>query len=82
MRVCPDSYFSESARETNIRAGELQLQRVKIIMSILNYFKPRDGLPDPKGSLSSCLSSQAIAAINKEVEKVMPSSNSIAKKRG
>ena len=33
-------------------------------MSILNYFKPKDGLPDPKGPLSQSLSSQAITATN------------------
>ena len=40
-------------------------------MSILSYFKPKDGLPDPNGSLSSILPSQAIALANKEVEKVI-----------
>ena len=25
---------------------------IVVAMSILNYFKPKDGLPDPKGSLS------------------------------
>ena len=40
-------------------------------MLILSYFKPKDGLPDPKGSLSSILPSQAIALANKEVEKVI-----------
>ena len=39
-------------------------------MSIRSYFKPKDGLPDPKGSLSSCLPSQAIALASKEVEKL------------
>ena len=32
--------------------------------------KPKDGLPDPRVSLSSCLPSQAIALANNEVEKV------------
>ena len=36
--------------------------------SILRYFKPRDGLPDPNGSLSASLPSQAIAAVNREVK--------------
>ena len=40
-------------------------------MSIRNYFQPENGLPDPKGSLSCSLPSQAIALVNKEVEKVM-----------
>ncbi len=34
------------------------------------YSKPKDSLPDPKGSLSSRLPSQAIALAIKEVEKV------------
>ena len=38
---------------------------------IRRYFKQRDGLPDPKGFLSACLPSQAIALANKEVEKTM-----------
>ena len=40
-------------------------------MSILNYFKPKDGLPDPKGPLSQSLSSRAIAAANSEIAKVI-----------
>ena len=39
-------------------------------MSIQSYFKPKDGLPDPSGLLSSCLPSQEVALANKEVEKV------------
>ena len=38
-------------------------------MSSRNYFKLRNGLPDPKGLLSTHLLSQAIALANKEVEK-------------
>ena len=49
-------------------------------MSILNYFKPKDSLPDPKGPLSQTLSSLAIAAANSEVAKVI--AGSAAKKRG
>ena len=40
-------------------------------MSIRSYFQPENGLPDPKGSLSCSLPSQAIALANKEVEKVI-----------
>ena len=40
-------------------------------MSIGSYFQPEDGIPDPKGSLSCSLPSQAIALANKEVEKVI-----------
>ena len=50
-------------------------------MSILNYFKPRDELPDPKGSLSTSMSSAAIASANREVEKAMEDTNK-SKKRG
>ena len=51
-------------------------------MSILSFFKPKDGLPDPKGLLlSTCLPSQAIALANKEVEKAT-SEKGIGKKRG
>ena len=40
-------------------------------MSIGSYFQPENGIPDPKGSLSCSLLSQAIALANKEVEKVI-----------
>ena len=36
-------------------------------MSILNFFKSRDGLPDKKGSLFAVISSKAIALVNKEM---------------
>ena len=38
-------------------------------MSILNYFKPKDGLPNPKGPLLLSIPSQAIALANREVAK-------------
>ena len=43
-------------------------------MSILRYFKPKDSLPDPKGSLSASMSSEAIASANGEVQEAMASS--------
>ena len=46
-----------------------------------SLFKRNDGLPDPKGSFSTCLSSHAIALANKEVEKVS-SEKGIGKQRG
>ena len=46
-------------------------------MSIRSF---KDGLPDPKGSLSTSLLSKAIALANKEVEKVITSEE--GKKRG
>ena len=38
--------------------------------SILEFFKPKDGLPDPQGSLSRAISSEAIEMANREVENV------------
>ena len=38
-------------------------------MSIWTYFKPKDGLPNPKGPLSQSIPSQAIAVANIEVVK-------------
>ena len=49
-------------------------------MSIRSFFKRKDGLPDPKGSLSTCLYSQAIALANKEVK--VTSEKGIGKQRG
>jgi hypothetical protein len=48
-------------------------------MSIRRFFKPIDGLPDPKGSLSGAIPSAAIASANWEVQKMMDSRK---KKRG
>ena len=50
---------------------ELTVSYVAMSASILRYFKPRDGLPDPNGSLSVSLPSQAIAAVNREVERTI-----------
>ena len=36
-------------------------------MSLLKYFKPKDGLPDPNRPLSQSLPSRIIAAANSEV---------------
>ena len=41
-------------------------------MALLRYLKPRDGLPDPRGSLSSSMPSQAIAQANQEVQEATP----------
>ena len=38
-------------------------------MSLLRFFKPIDGLPDPRGALSSSIHPEAIAQANKEVQK-------------
>ena len=37
-------------------------------MSLLRYLKRKDGLPDPKGSLTSEVPTQAIVRANREVE--------------
>ena len=46
-------------------------------MSLLQYMTPTNGLPDPRGSLSTTISRQAIAAANQEIQKELN-----AKKRG
>ena len=51
----------------------MRSQLALLEMSIRSYFQPENGLPDPKGSLSCSLPSQAIALVNKEVEKVIGS---------
>ena len=40
-------------------------------MSIKKYFKPREGLPDPRGSISASISTRAIHLANLEVEKAV-----------
>ncbi len=40
-------------------------------MALLLYMKPIDGLPDPRGLLSHCIPSQAIAEANNEVQKAV-----------
>ena len=40
-------------------------------MTLLRYMKPIDSLPDPRGSLSHSIPSQAIAEANREVQKAM-----------
>ena len=37
-------------------------------MSLLRYLKRKDGLPDPKASLTSKVPTQAIVRANREVE--------------
>jgi len=40
-------------------------------MALLKYFKRKDGLPNPNGSLSSAIPGKTIAQMNKEVEKAL-----------
>ena len=49
-------------------------------MALLRYLRPKDGLSDPKGSLSAAVAAQAIAQANKEVEEAMI--QSVKGKRG
>ena len=65
---------------THAEVDSLNRERIRVKMSIRSFFKPKDGLPDPKGSLSSSLPSKAIALANKEVEKATTSET--GKKRG
>ncbi len=50
-------------------------------MDILRYLKPLNGLPDPRGSLSSTNSSGAINEMNREVERELAASGSQKKKK-
>ena len=38
-------------------------------MALLRYLKPANGLPNPKGSLSTMISPDVIAEMNKEVKE-------------
>ncbi len=69
-----------SKSDTYTEVDSLNRERIRVEMSIRSFFKPKDGLPDPKGSLSSSLPSKAIALANREVEKVTTSET--GKKRG
>jgi hypothetical protein len=52
-------------------------------MSLRQYLKPRDGLPDANGSLSTSVPPRAITNANKEVTKVLKEmQTSQNKKRG
>ena len=51
-------------------------------MVLLRYLKHVDRLPDPKGPLTSSMSSQAIVEAKKEVQKAMGQSSMTGKKRG
>ena len=48
-------------------------------MSLLQYFKSKDGLPDPRGELSSSVTSRAISRANIEVQAELEKEK---KKRG
>ena len=53
------------------------------VMSIRNYFRPSNRLPEPNGSISLHVPSQAIALANKEVEKVLKEGSGVDRtKRG
>ena len=42
-------------------------------MSLRQYFKAKEGLPDPGGSLSNAVPPAAIRSANREVEKALDS---------
>jgi len=44
-------------------------------MTLLRYMKPTGGLPDPRGSLSSSIPTQAITEAKKEVQKTVGTAN-------
>ena len=50
-------------------------------MSLGKYFKAKDGLPSPSGSLSNIITLRAVVLANKEVDKVMAEAKK-QKKRG
>lgn len=51
-------------------------------MSIRDYFKPANGLPDPSGPLSRDLPSRAIATVNREVQRILAEDRGKEKRRG
>ena len=51
-------------------------------MSLLRYFKQRDGLPDPRGELSTAIRPSAIARANREVLQEIAATTQAGKKRG
>ena len=56
----------------------LVLSHFSVVMALFRYFQPVSGLPDPKGSLSSAMPSQAIAQANREVQDVINKEESAA----
>ena len=50
-------------------------------MNLYSYSNPTNGLPDPRGSLSSDVTPEAIYLANKEVECTLKES-AVSKKRG
>ena len=62
------------------RSTEPRLQHRK--MSILNFFKRKNGLSDPNGSLSTVIPSHAITLANIEVERVISEETQAVKKQG
>ena len=54
-----------------------------LVMSILKYLERRNGLPDPRGSLSNSVSARAISTANAEVEaEIARQKKETTKKRG
>ena len=51
-----------------LKSGQVVV--AEFVMALLRYLVPREGLPDPKGSLSQAIPSCAIATANREVAQV------------
>ena len=63
-------YGNYFVRLFRINGIVIHVSRKMLSHSILEFFKPKDGLPDPQGSLSRAISSEAIEMVNREVENV------------
>ena len=54
-----------SNTRVGVRTGSTSdRERVVVAMSILKYFKPKDGLPHPKGSLSQRLHERLLHSVH------------------
>ena len=49
----------------------MKASRIFLEMALLRYLKSVDGLPDPRGLLSTSIPSSAIEEANAQVQKVM-----------
>ena len=60
-------------RVRSLKSLSIFVKEIMSQLSLCQYFKPRDGLPDPKGLLSSSMLAIdiAIALANQEVEKAL-----------
>ena len=63
--------FKKSYGKKHVGEDFLTCPRCFYAMSILDYFKPVSGLPDPRGELSRSLTSAAIASANVEATRTL-----------